>query len=125
MDSLIGKFPGDSMKQGMNENFDWNLPAGVYRAKEIVIELDKMLEAILVQLGELVNGDPTVLLDSLRANLAISGRLSSLPLGPLALEDKAGVELTAQAVRIGEQLVSWAREINAEKKALAKYGRKR
>ncbi len=81
-----------------------------------------MLEAMLVQLGEPVNGDPTVLLDSLQANLAISGRVSSLPLGPLALEDKAGAEITAQAVRIGEQLISWAREINAGKKAFAKYG---
>jgi hypothetical protein len=40
----------------------------------------------------------------------------------LALEDKAGVELTAQAVRIGEQLVSWAREINSQKRVLAQYG---
>ncbi|MDR9853900.1 hypothetical protein RJP21_09830 [Paenibacillus sp. VCA1] len=122
IEPLIGKYPGDSIRQGVNETLDWNLPAGVYRAKEIVMELDKMLEAMLVQLGEPVNGDPTVLLDSLQANLAISGRVSSLPLGPLALEDKAGVELTAQAVRIGEQLVSWAREYNAEKKTLAKYG---
>jgi len=122
MGSLIGKYPGDSIRQGVNEALDWNLPAGVYRAKEVVMELDKMLEAILIQLGEPMNGDPTVLLDSLQANLAISGRLSSLPLGPLALEDKAGAEITAQAVRIGEQLVSWAREINSEKNALAKYG---
>ncbi|WP_258168671.1 hypothetical protein [Paenibacillus sp. AR247] len=63
-----------------------------------------------------------MLLDSLQANLAISGRVSSLPLGPLALEDKAGTELTAQAVRIGEQLVRWAREINSGKKTLAEYG---
>ncbi|WP_010500356.1 hypothetical protein [Paenibacillus elgii] len=122
IESLIGKYPSDSIRQGVNAALDWNLPAGVYRAKEVVMELDKMLEAILVQLGEPVNGDPTVLLDSLQANLAISGRLSSLPLGPLALEDKAGAEITAQAVRIGEQLVSWAREINSEKKVLAKYG---
>ncbi|WP_079912024.1 hypothetical protein [Paenibacillus sp. 32352] len=122
MGSLIGKYPGDSIRQGVNEALDWNLPAGVYRAKEVVMELDKMLEAILIQLGEPMNGDPTVLLDSLQANLAISGRLSSLPLGPLALEDKAGAEITAQAVRIGERLVSWAREINSEKNALAKYG---
>ncbi|MFD1953108.1 hypothetical protein ACFSL6_02665 [Paenibacillus thailandensis] len=122
IEALIGKYRGDSFRQDVNAALDWNLPAGVYRAKEVVIELDKMLEAMLVQLGEPVNGDPTVLLDSLQANLAISGRVSSLPLGPLALEDKAGVEITAQAVRIGEQLVSWAREINAGKKAFAKYG---
>jgi len=101
---------------------DWNLPAGVYRAKEVVIELDKMLEAMLVQLGEPVNSDPTVLIDSLLANLAVSGGLSSLPLESLALDDNAGIEITAQAVRISEQLVSWAREINAEKKTLAAYG---
>lgn len=122
IEPLIGKYPGDSIRQGVNAALDWNLPAGIYRAKEIVMELDKMLEAMLVQLGEPVNSDPAVLLDSLQANLAISGRVSSLPLGPLALEDKAGAEITAQAVRIGEQLVSWAREINAGKKTLAKYG---
>ncbi|MFF2154841.1 hypothetical protein ACFVVQ_05965 [Paenibacillus chitinolyticus] len=122
IESLIGKYPSDSIRRGVNEVLDWNLPAGVYRAKEVVNELDKMLEAILVQLGEPVNGDPTVLLDSLQANLAISGRLSSLPLGPLALEDKAGAEITAQAQRIGEQLVSWAREMNSKKKGLDKYG---
>lgn len=122
IEPLIGKYPNDSIRLGANEALDWNLPAGIYRAKEIVMELDKMLEAMLVQLGEPVNGDPQVLLDSLQANLAISGRLSSLPLGPLALEDKAGAEITAQAVRIGEQLISWAREINSEKKVLAEYG---
>ncbi|MFM9277851.1 hypothetical protein ACI1P2_07445 [Paenibacillus sp. p-8] len=122
IEPLIGKYPGDSIRQGANTALDWNLPAGVYRAKEVVVELDKLLEAMLVQLGEPVNSDPTVLLDSLQANLAISGRVSALPLGPLALEDKAGAELTAQAVRIGEQLVSWAREINSQKRALAQYG---
>ncbi|HHW35708.1 MAG TPA: hypothetical protein GXX18_00135 [Bacillales bacterium] len=122
IEPLIGKYPNDSIRLGTNGALDWNLPAGVYRAKEVVMELDKLLEAILVKLGEPVNGDPTVLLDSLQANLAISGHQSSLPLGPLALEDKAGAELTAQAVRIGEQLVSWAREINSEKRVLAQYG---
>jgi len=122
IEPLIGKYPNDSIRMGTNGALDWNLPAGVYRAKEVVMELDKLLEAILVKLGEPVNGDPTVLLDSLQANLAITGHQSSLPLGPLALEDKAGAELTAQAVRIGEQLVSWAREINSEKRALAQYG---
>lgn len=122
IEPLIGKYPSDSIRQGVNAALDWNLPAGVYRAQEVVIELDKMLEAMLVQLGEPVNSDPVVLLDSLQANLAISGRVSSLPLGSLALEDQAGAEITAQAVRIGEQLVSWAREINVEKKTLAKYG---
>lgn len=119
---LIGKYSGDSIRPGVNAALDWNLPAGVYRAKEVVMELDKLLEAMLVQLGEPVNGDPTVLLDSLQANLAISGHHASLLLGPLALEDKAGAELTAQAVSIGEKLVSWAREMNAEKRALATYG---
>jgi hypothetical protein len=122
IEPLIGKYHGDSIRQGVNTALDWNLPAGIYRAKEVVMELDKLLESMLVQLGEPVKGDPTVLLDSLQANLAISGRVSALPLGPLALEDKAGAELTAQAVRIGEQLVSWAREINAQKRALAQYG---
>ncbi|QOS78968.1 hypothetical protein JNUCC31_30580 [Paenibacillus sp. JNUCC31] len=123
VESLIGIYPQDSIRPGENAVLDWKLPDGIYRAKEVVIELDKLLEAILVQLGEPINGNPSVLLDSLQANLAISGDVSSLPLGPLALKDKAGVELTAQAARIGEQLVFWAREINSEKRALAQYGR--
>ncbi|MGC5772133.1 hypothetical protein J4O75_07255 [Paenibacillus pabuli] len=124
IESLIGTYPQDSIRPGGNSALDWKLPEGIYRAKEVVIELDKLLEAILVQLGEPINGDPSVLLDSLEANLAISGDVSSLPLGPLALKDKPGVEITAQAARIGEQLVLWAREINSEKRALAQYGRK-
>ncbi|MGG3283790.1 hypothetical protein [Paenibacillus solani] len=122
IEQFIDNKPVNSIRQGENSNMDWNLPAGIYRAKEIVIELDKMLEAMLVQLGEPVNSDPTVLLDSLLANLDISGRLSSLPLNSLELEDHAGTEIRTQAVRIGEQLVSWAREINTEKKTLAEYG---
>jgi hypothetical protein len=122
VESLIGTYPQDSIRPGENAVLDWKLPDGIYRAKEVVIELDKLLEAILVQLGEPIDGNPSVLLDSLQANLAISGDLSSLPLGPLALKDKAGVELTAQAARIGEQLVLWAREVNSDKKALAQYG---
>lgn len=122
VESLIGAYSQDSIRTGENAALDWKLPDGIYRAKEVVIELDKLLEAILVQLGEPINGDPSVLLDSLQANLAISGDLSSLPLGPLALKDKAGVEITAQAARIGEQLVLWAREINSEKRALTQYG---
>lgn len=122
VESLIGASPQDSIRTGKNAALDWKLPDGVYRAKEVVIELDKLLEAILVQLGEPIEGNPSVLLDSLQANLAISGDLSSLPLGPLALKDKAGVEITAQAARIGEQLVLWAREINSEKRALTQYG---
>ncbi|WP_244192878.1 hypothetical protein [Paenibacillus taichungensis] len=122
VESLIGTYPQDSIRTGENLAVDWKLPDGIYSAKEVVIELDKLLEAILVQLGEPIDGNPSVLLDSLQANLAISGDLSSLPLGPLALKDKAGVELSVQAVRIGEQLVHWAREINSDKRALAKYG---
>lgn len=122
IEPMIGKYTEDSIRPGTDTALDWNLPSGIYRAREVVMELDKLLEAMLVQLGEPVNGDPTVLLDSLQANLAIAGRVSSLPLGPLALEDKAGIELTAQAVRIGEQLVSWAREINAQKRTLTQYG---
>ncbi|RAI85895.1 hypothetical protein DET54_12054 [Paenibacillus pabuli] len=122
VESLIGTYPQDSIRTGENLAVDWKLPDGIYSAKEVVIELDKLLEAILAQLGEPLDGNPSVLLDSLQANLAISGDLSSLPLGPLALKDKAGVELSVQAVRIGEQLVHWAREINSDKRALAKYG---
>lgn len=37
IEPLIGKYPGDSIRQGVNAALDWNLPAGIYRAKEIVM----------------------------------------------------------------------------------------
>ncbi|KRE36536.1 hypothetical protein [Paenibacillus sp. Soil724D2] len=120
IEPLIGKFSIDSIKQQENKRVDWNLPSGVYRAKDIVIELDKLLEAIIVQLGEMA--DPETLLENLQANLAISGRESVLPLGPLSFEDKAGAELTLQAKRIGEGLTHWARELNSQKRSLKQYG---
>ncbi|GGG68348.1 hypothetical protein [Paenibacillus radicis (ex Gao et al. 2016)] len=124
VEPLIGSFNDDedAIRKGTSTVLDWNLPSGIYRAKDAVIGLDKLLEAMLVQLGEPINSDPTVLLDSLQANLAVSGRESSLPLGPLAFEDWPGKELTGQAKRIGEQLVNWAREINSQKRALSQYG---
>ncbi|WP_143088561.1 hypothetical protein [Paenibacillus algorifonticola] len=42
----------ESIKQQEDGRVDWNLASGVYRAKEIVRELNKLLMAVLVQLGE-------------------------------------------------------------------------
>lgn len=98
---------------------DWRLAEGVYVAKDIVRELDILLEAVLLKLGEAA--DPRLLLDNLQANLAIEGREADLPLGQLELTGKAGVEVTRQARQIGEKLSLWAREYNVEKSAARQH----
>lgn len=98
---------------------DWRLAEGVYVAKDIVRELDILLEAVLLRLGEAA--DHRLLLDNLQANLAIEGREADLPLGQLELTGKAGVEVTRQARQIGEKLSLWAREYNVEKSAARQH----
>ncbi|EGL17137.1 MULTISPECIES: hypothetical protein [unclassified Paenibacillus] len=113
IESLVVQSPVSTLVQLDNGAVDWNLSAGVYRAKDIVRELDTLLEAVLVQLG--TAADAEALLYNLQANLAISGRESDLPLEQLALETEPGIELTRQAQRIGEEISRWAREFNSEK----------
>ncbi|MGG3574094.1 hypothetical protein ABES80_16685 [Bacillus gobiensis] len=103
-----------------NERYDWNLPSGVYRAQDIVRELDALLEAVLVQLGGAA--DAEALLANLEANLAITGRESDLPLGEMAQHNRAGEELSRQAQLIGEGLVRWARVFNSQKRAAEAFG---
>ncbi|MBW0933604.1 MULTISPECIES: hypothetical protein [Priestia] len=118
---LVGQFAEKSIKSHEeNGSFDWDLPSGVYRAKDIVRELNILLEAIMVQLGEAA--DSKAMLDNLEANLAISGRESVLPLGQLSLNDTSGIELTKQAKSIGETLTRWASEFNSQQLALKEYG---
>ncbi|WP_258168670.1 hypothetical protein [Paenibacillus sp. AR247] len=52
VEQRIGNSSNDSFRQGAGSALDWNLPAGIYRAKEVVMELDKLLEAMLIQLGD-------------------------------------------------------------------------
>ncbi|MFD0695343.1 hypothetical protein ACFQZT_14655 [Paenibacillus sp. GCM10027628] len=121
IDSLLVHSKAKSINQhNGGQRTDWNLPAGIYRAKDIVSELDTLLQAILIQLGDAANAE--TLLNTLEANLAIEGRESSLPLGSLAFGDKAGIELTKQAQEIGEALTRWARENHSRKEALERYG---
>ncbi|MEH7294507.1 hypothetical protein V7134_29600 [Priestia megaterium] len=118
---LIGQFTEKTIKSHEKKgSFDWNLPSGVYRAKDIVRELNPLLEAIIVQLGEAA--DSKALLENLEANLATSGRESVLPLGQLSLNDMCGIELTEQAKSIGETLTRWASEFNSQQRALKEYG---
>ncbi|QMV43935.1 hypothetical protein [Cohnella cholangitidis] len=100
--------------------WDWDLPDGIYRAKDIVRELGTLLEAIHVQLG--AAADAEALLSNIQATLAVAGRETSLPVGSLIIEDKARNELSRQADRIGTILTGWAREFNSRQLALKKYG---
>lgn len=102
-----------------NGRYDWNLPSGIYRAQDIVRELDVLLEAVLAQLGEAA--DAEALLDNLENNLEISGREADLPLGEMALDNRSGRELSLQAQRIGRGLTHLAREFNAQKWASKTY----
>jgi hypothetical protein len=121
-DELFGETAVDSIIQLQgNSEWEWDLPNGVYRAKEIVRELSALLGAILVQLGEAV--DSEVFLDNIQASLAISGRESVLPLGSLSFGDKARIELTGQVQIVGETLARWAREFDLQEWALKHYGK--
>ncbi|WP_371368143.1 hypothetical protein SRRS_18210 [Sporomusa rhizae] len=123
IDSLAVKSSMDSITQHSNGYADWNLPSGVYHAKDIIRELDTLLEAILIQLGTAADAD--ALLNSIRSSMSLSGRESVLPLESLSLEHAAGAEITKQAKLIGETLSQWAREFNSQRWAFKKCGQEK
>lgn len=88
----------------------WLLPAGAYTARQIVESCAPLLETVLHNLGPDPEDQPTardMLLDNLASNLALETRESSLE---IPLKDASRKEFAAQAVKIGEALVSYARE---------------
>jgi len=103
-----------------NGLWEWDIPEGVYTARELVRELGVLLEAIHIQLGEAA--DREALLENIEKSLAISGRETTLPLGALPLHDYARSELSVQATRIGEALSQWAREFDGESRGLQELG---
>lgn len=100
--------------------WEWDLPNGMYTAREIVRELGVLLEAIHVQLGEAA--DREALLANIENTLAISGRETALPLSALSLHDHGRLELSVQAGRIGETLSQWAREFDGEARGQRELG---
>ncbi|MNM18116.1 hypothetical protein D3C81_284060 [compost metagenome] len=102
--------------------WEWDIPEGVYRAKDIVREAGIILAAIGVQLGDAANAD--VLLDNLQSSLSTAGREAVLPLEQLKAEheDDYRSELSDQAKRIGETIANWAREEERQASALKHYG---
>ncbi|KAH0282320.1 hypothetical protein M436DRAFT_83838 [Aureobasidium namibiae CBS 147.97] len=88
----------------------WSLPTGVYTARQVVESCAPLLETVLHNLGPDPEGQPTarhMLIDNLASNLALGTRESSLV---IPLKDASRKEFAAQAVKIGEALVSVARE---------------
>ena len=88
----------------------WFLPTGAYTARQIVESCAPLLETVLHNLGPDPDGQPTarhMLLDNPASNLALGTRESSLE---IPLKDASRKEFAAQAVKIGEALVSYARE---------------
>ncbi|MDG0794059.1 hypothetical protein OMP38_26955 [Cohnella ginsengisoli] len=106
-----------SAEQGL---WEWDIPDGVYTAREVVKALGVLLEAIYVQLGEAANRE--ALLTNIEKSLAVAGRETTLPLGALPLHDHARTELSVQAGRIGEALSKWAREFDGESRGLEELG---
>jgi hypothetical protein len=119
IDRLIGELPNKSYEPS-EDNGEWDLPNGVYRAKDVVRELGVLLTAIRVQLGQSTASE--LLLDNLEASLAIAGREAVLPLNALVLGDTARSELAAQVQSIGVTLTRWAREFDSQEWALNHYG---
>ncbi|CAI6085641.1 hypothetical protein [Cohnella sp. JJ-181] len=114
--------PEDAAVKPSAENgfWEWDLPNGVYTAREIVKALGVLLEAIDVQLGEAANRE--ALLANIEKTLATAGRETALPLGALALHDHGRLELSTQASRIGETLAQWARAYDGEAHGLRELG---
>lgn len=88
----------------------WNIPTGLYTARQIVQACAPLLETVLHHLGRDAPSGPTardMLLDNLASNLALNTRESSLQ---LHATDAGRVEVAAQAIKIGKSLVGYARE---------------
>ena len=119
IDALIGEQTNKSYRLSQ-DNGEWDLPDGVYRAKDVVRELGVLLSSIRVQLGQ--STASKLLLDNLEASLAIAGREAILPLSALVLGDRARSELAAQVQSIGVTLTRWAREFDSQGWAFNHYG---
>lgn len=104
------------------EKPQWELPVGVYRAKDIVRETSVLLKAVCLQLGDSAAAES--LLRNLQSSLGVSGREAVLPLALIASEDETKRPFLEQAQQIGNTLSSWAREYYYEKPAWQMYGEK-
>ncbi|MFD2329449.1 hypothetical protein ACFSR7_09370 [Cohnella sp. GCM10020058] len=112
---------GETVKPSADNGlWEWDIPNGVYTAREIVKALSVLLEAIAVQLGEAA--DREALLANIEKTLAIAGRETALPLAALELSDYGRLELSEQASRIGETLSQWARAFDGEARGLRELG---
>ncbi|MCZ8519441.1 MULTISPECIES: hypothetical protein [Paenibacillus] len=103
---------GSSLIRQPGGIWDWELPEGVYLAREVVRELAVLLDAVVDHFGGAYGYEP--LLDNVKQSLALSGRESVLQLGSLTLADPTRIQLAEQARRIGDTLSQWAREQAAE-----------
>ncbi|KAL9616287.1 MAG: hypothetical protein Q9160_008827 [Pyrenula sp. 1 TL-2023] len=98
---------GPTMKPGSG----WFLPSGSYTAQQIVEGCAPLLETVLSNLGQDPPGSPTarqMLLDNLASNLNIGTRESSLH---IPMSDASRKEMAGQAVRVGQQLIQYASEV--------------
>lgn len=95
----------------MKPESGWFLPSGSYTARQIVEGCAPLLETVLSNLGHDPPNSPTarqMLLDNLASNLNIGTRESSLH---IPMSDASRKEMARQAVRIGQQLIQYASEV--------------
>ncbi|WP_127495096.1 hypothetical protein [Paenibacillus glycanilyticus] len=109
----IANLQQDALTRNPEGEWDWELPAGVYRARDIVWELGVLMDSVIEHLRGTSGYEP--LLENVRNSLALSGREAVLQLDALALEDTARLELAEQARKIGETIARWAGERVEEK----------
>lgn len=103
-------FVTDHSGPSMIKDKGWSLPTGAYTARQVVESCAPLLETVLHHLGPSPYDQPSarhMLLDNLASNLALGTRESSLE---IPLKDASRKEFADQAIKIGEALVSYARE---------------
>ncbi|WP_201005870.1 hypothetical protein [Paenibacillus glycanilyticus] len=108
----------DALTRNPEGEWDWELPSGVYRARDIVWELGVLMDSVIEHLRGTSGYEP--LLENVRNSLALSGREAVLQLDALALEDTARLELAEQARKIGETIARWAGERVEEKTPISR-----
>ncbi|GMK41827.1 hypothetical protein PCCS19_48860 [Paenibacillus sp. CCS19] len=117
--AAASKYSASSLFLSDQGEWDWDLRPGIYYARDIVRQLDTLLEAISIRLGDAA--DAEALLRNIEASLALSGRESVLSIASNSNDIPSRAEISAQAEAIGQRLSSWAREFNSQRWALGHY----
>lgn len=108
-----------ALTQSMDGSYDWDLPSGVYTAREIVHGLNILLKAVLAQLGPAT--DPQTFIAGIGATLSLSAQESALPLDALSVEHTSSIVFRDQAKRISDRLCLWLAQDLEQSRAASEY----